>query len=131
MCWKVVCDREQLHRRGERLLGSLNGVGSYREDGGFIRRLRAREVPAFKELVERYQERVFSFVFHIVGNRDEADTISIGVFAACHSAAPRFKGEREIICYLYQRATALSYSYLKACSARPSGVGDVRLRQIA
>jgi RNA polymerase sigma-70 factor (ECF subfamily) len=41
-----------------------------------VRRLRDRDERAFRELVETYQDRVFSLLLRMIGRREEAEDLA-------------------------------------------------------
>lgn len=127
---KAVCEREQAQRSLPLPIAKdLKDAAAKTVDGepGYMRRLRAHDATAFRELVERYQNNVFSFVFHIVGSRDEADDISLSVFADFHSSIQRLKDEGEVLPSLYRLAMRLSCGYIRNSRGRTSGAGAAAL----
>ena len=48
------------------------------EEAALVRRVQARDEMAFREIVERYQSKVFSIIYGILRNRNDAEDIEIG-----------------------------------------------------
>src|ERR1700692_2031128 len=46
------------------------------EEAALVRRVQARDEMAFREIVERYQAKVFSIIFGILRNRNDAEAIA-------------------------------------------------------
>lgn len=80
----------------------------------------AFDAATFKELVERYQGKVFIFVFHIVGNREYADEISARVFAKCYASLKPLDSESAILQVLYRVAVRESFGDMRAARSRTS-----------
>ena len=114
MCWKAVCQRARILRDADP--GFKNNRTRTASPS------RDYDATAFKELVERYQGKVFTFVFHIVGNREYANEISVRVFAKCHSSLKRFGSESAILPFLYRVAVREAFRYIGASRIRTSEV---------
>jgi RNA polymerase sigma-70 factor (ECF subfamily) len=127
MCWKTVCEKEQVQSVPARALpiakdsAKNTATNSVTEEPGFIGRLRAHDATTFRDVVERYQNKVFSFAFHIVGNRDDADTVSVSVFAEFHSSIQLFNAEGAILPFLYRIAIRQCYGYIGNSRSRAPG----------
>ena len=46
------------------------------EEAALVRRVQARDEMAFREIVERYQAKVFSIIYGILRNRNDAEDIA-------------------------------------------------------
>jgi RNA polymerase sigma-70 factor (ECF subfamily) len=51
------------------------------EEAALVRRIQARDEIAFREIVERYQAKVFSIIHGILRNHNDAEDIAQQVFA--------------------------------------------------
>ncbi len=51
------------------------------EEAALVRRVQARDEMAFREIVERYQAKVFSIIYGILRNHNDAEDIAQQVFA--------------------------------------------------
>ena len=51
------------------------------EEAALVRRVQARDEMAFREVVERYQSKVFSIIFGILRNHNDAEDIAQQVFS--------------------------------------------------
>jgi RNA polymerase sigma-70 factor, ECF subfamily len=69
------------------------------------------DLAAFKELVERYQKRVYAIAFGIVQNHDDAMDISQEVFVKVHRSLKNFKGQSRFYTWLYRIAVNLSIDF--------------------
>jgi RNA polymerase sigma-70 factor (ECF subfamily) len=59
---------------------------------------------AYRQLVERYQARVYSLVFEIVKNSEDARDIAQEAFVKAYLSLPDFKGESSFYSWLYRIA---------------------------
>jgi RNA polymerase sigma-70 factor, ECF subfamily len=69
-----------------------------------VRRLRDRDERAFRELVETYQDRVFSLVLRMIGRRDEAEDLAQEVFVTVFKSIEQFRGDAKLSTWLYRVA---------------------------
>ncbi len=69
-----------------------------------VRRLRARDERAFRDLVERYQDRVFSLLFRMIGRREEAEDLAQEVFVTVFKSIDQFRGDSKLSPWLYRVA---------------------------
>ena len=51
------------------------------DEAALVRRVQARDEMAFREIVERYQAKVFSIIYGILRNHNDAEDIAQQVFA--------------------------------------------------
>jgi RNA polymerase sigma-70 factor (ECF subfamily) len=69
-----------------------------------VRRLRDRDERAFRELVETYQDRVFSLVLRMIGRREEAEDLAQEVFVTVFKSIEQFRGDAKLSTWLYRVA---------------------------
>ena len=60
------------------------------EEASLVRRVQARDEIAFGEIVERYQAKVFSIIFGILRNHNDAEDIAQQVFAKIYFSIQSF-----------------------------------------
>lgn len=73
---------------------------------------------AYQELFLRYQKKLFSYIYHLVGNRDEAEDILQNVFAKTYRNIGYFDVTRKFSSWIYRIAHNESVNYLKRRSKR-------------
>lgn len=83
-----------------------------------VRRLKQGDERAFQELVETYQDRVFSLVMRMMGNRQEAEDIAQEVFFSVYRAMHRFRGDARLYTWIYRIAINACKSRLKYLKGR-------------
>lgn len=69
-----------------------------------VRRLRDRDEQAFRELMETYQDRVFSLLLRMIGRREEAEDIAQEVFITVFKSIDQFRGDAKLSTWLYRVA---------------------------
>lgn len=74
------------------------------DDAGLAARARNGDSKAFTELVSRHQDRVFRFVFRMIGSREEAMDITQDSFVKAWQAMPRWRPEAQFGTWLLQIA---------------------------
>lgn len=83
-----------------------------------VRRLKQGDERAFQELVETYQDRVFTLVFRVMGNRQEAEDVAQDVFFSVYRAMHRFRGDARLYTWIYRIAINACNSRLKYLKGR-------------
>src|SRR5437762_12445196 len=71
------------------------------EEAALIRRVQARDEMAFREVVERYQSKVFSIIYGILRNRNDAKDISQQVFAKVYFSIRNFDFRCSLHTWIY------------------------------
>jgi RNA polymerase sigma-70 factor, ECF subfamily len=69
-----------------------------------VMRLRARDERAFRDLVEQYQDRVFSLILRMIGSREEAEDVAQEVFVTVFKSIEQFRGDAKLSTWLYRVA---------------------------
>ena len=69
-----------------------------------IRRLKARDESAFREMVRTYQDQVYNLVFRMLGNHEEAEDLSQDVFVTVFKSIDKFRGDSKLSTWLYRIA---------------------------
>lgn len=63
------------------------------------------DVNAFEDLVRRYQNKVFTVAFRMIGNREDAADLSQEAFVKAYRALPNFRGEASFQTWLHHIIT--------------------------
>ena len=77
-------------------------VNSNNQD--YIQRVKAGDFKAFSYIVSDYQQMVFTIVFRIVNNREDAEDITQEIFIKVFKSLDSFKEESEFSTWLYRIA---------------------------
>ena len=74
---------------------------------------------SFDLLVERYQVRLFNYLFRLVGNRDDAEEIAQEAFVKAYIHADKYKTIAKFSTWLYTIATNLVRNRMRSLSRKP------------
>lgn len=100
-----------------------------RPDRQLVKLARKGDEFAFKQLVERYQERVYWAAYNMVRNREEATDIAQEAFLRVYRSLGRFDIEKRFYTWLYQIVANLSIDHLRrkgvAKSVSLEALGDM------
>ena len=67
---------------------------------------------AFETLVERYQNRLMGILFHLVGNREEAEDLCQEVFLRIYRARKGYRPRAKFSTWLFTIANNLALNHL-------------------
>jgi RNA polymerase sigma-70 factor (ECF subfamily) len=73
-------------------------------DAELVERWQGGDLGAFEALVRRHERRVFSLVYRMLGNREEAEDVAQEAFLALHRHGHRFRGEARFSTFVYRVA---------------------------
>lgn len=73
-------------------------------DGMLVQYAQRGSERAFRELVERYHERIINVCYRMLGNREDAEETAIEAFLACHQSLGSFEGRSSFATWLYRIA---------------------------
>src|SRR6266436_4680207 len=83
------------------------------EEAALVRRVQARDEIAFREIVERYQSKVFSIIYGILRNRNDAEDIAQQVFAKVYFSIRNFDFRSSLLTWIYKITVNECYDYLR------------------
>ena len=81
-----------------------------RDDSYFIEKVKKGNSDAFKYLVERHKDMVFTIVLRIVRNREDAEEIAQDAFIKAFQSLGSFEGKSKFSTWIYKIAYNLSIS---------------------
>src|SRR6201982_4206633 len=81
------------------------------EEAALVRRVQARDEIAFREVVERYQTKVFSIIFGILRNHNDAEDIAQQVFAKIYFSIRNFDFRSSLLTWIYKITVNECQSY--------------------
>lgn len=68
-------------------------------------RAKAGDIPAFEQLIEGYQKKVFNIAYRMLGNYDDANEIAQEVFIRVFKSISKFKEESAFSTWIYRITT--------------------------
>src|SRR5258705_13901826 len=83
------------------------------EEAVLVRRVQARDEIAFREIVERYQTKVFSIIYGILRNHNDAEDIAQQVFAKIYFSIGNFDFRSSLLTWIYKITVNECYDYLR------------------
>jgi RNA polymerase sigma-70 factor, ECF subfamily len=83
------------------------------EEAALVRRIQAHDELAFREIVERYQAKVFSIIYGILRNRNDAEDIAQQVFAKIYFSIKNFDFRSSLLTWIYKITVNECYDYLR------------------
>ncbi len=89
------------------------------EEALLVSRAQAGDQIAFREIVDRYQTRVFSIIHRLLRDRNEAEDIAQEVFSSAFFAINRYQRQGSLMTWLYRITVNKCYEYLRRKRARP------------
>jgi RNA polymerase sigma-70 factor, ECF subfamily len=73
-------------------------------DRNLVERFREGDADAFEELYERMHQRIYRFGLRWIGNREDAEDVTVQTFAEAHRSRARFLGQSSLETWLYRIA---------------------------
>ncbi len=83
------------------------------EEAALVRRIQARDELAFREIVERYQAKVFSIIYGILRNHNDAEDIAQQVFSKIYFSIRNFDFRSSLLTWIYKITVNECYDYLR------------------
>ncbi len=88
------------------------------QEGALVRRAQAGDESAFREIVERYQSKVFSIIHGIVRQRNDVEDIAQQVFAKVYFSIKNFDFRSSLITWIYKITVNECFDYLRKRKVR-------------
>lgn len=88
------------------------------EESALVRRVQGGDEMAFRDLVERYQSKVFSIIYGILRNRNDAEDIAQQVFAKVYFSIRNFDFRSSLLTWIYKITVNECYDYLRKKKVR-------------
>src|SRR5579883_2293960 len=87
-------------------------------EGSLVRRAQKGDETAFREIVERYQSKVFSIIHGIVRQRNDVEDIAQQVFAKVYLSLKSFDFRSSLITWIYKITVNECFDYLRKRKVR-------------
>lgn len=87
-------------------------------DSLLVKRVKAGDSAAFDILTRKYRERLFSVVYNMVSNREDAMDIVQDAFIKAFSSIGNFRGASSFYTWLYRIAVNMSITFIKRARMR-------------
>src|SRR5579863_2985442 len=83
------------------------------DEAALVRRIQARDEMAFREIVDRYQAKVFSIIYGILRNHNDAEDIAQQVFSKVYFSIRNFDFRSSLLTWIYKITVNECYDYLR------------------
>jgi len=83
------------------------------DEMALVRRARQGDLAAYDDLVKRYQERIYSTVYHMTANHEDANDLAQEAFIKGFQALKSFKGGSSFYTWVYRIAVNKTINFLK------------------
>ena len=88
------------------------------QEGILVRRAQSGDEAAFREIVERYQSKVFSIIHGIVRQRNDVEDIAQQVFAKVYFSIRNFDFRSSLLTWIYKITVNECFDYLRKKKVR-------------
>jgi len=82
-------------------------------DWGVVRKVQAGDVAAFDRLILKYRERVYSVIYNLCANREDAADLTQGTFIKAFQSINRFQGQSSFFTWLYRIGVNATLTHLR------------------
>ncbi len=89
------------------------------KDKDLVARCQAGDRQAFRQLVEKYQQKVFGILYGMVRDAEDARDLTQDVFLRVYGNLSSFRGQSSFYTWLYRITLNISYDHLKKAKNRP------------
>lgn len=103
---------------GERIAAKKRVDYRNTEEAALVRRAQAGDQMAFRDIVERYQSKVFSIIYGILRNHNDAEDIAQQVFTKVYFSIGNFDFRSSLLTWIYKITVNECYDYLRKKKVR-------------
>ncbi len=82
-------------------------------DFALVERVQTGDVAAFDELVRKYRTRLYSVMYNLTGNREDASDLTQDAFIKAFQSIGRFRGKSAFYTWLYRIAVNHALTFIK------------------
>ena len=93
--------------------GTVRAQSKIDGDLAMVQRVQSGDVAAFDQLILKYRERLYSIIYNLCSNREDAADLTQETFIKAFSSIKRFKGKASFYTWLYRIAVNSTLTYLK------------------
>lgn len=87
-------------------------------DWAVVQKVQAGNVGAFDQLVQKYRQQIFSVVYNMTSNREDASDLTQETFIKAFQAIGRFQGKSSFFTWIYRIAVNTTMTFLKKRNRR-------------
>ncbi len=113
-----MLDRSQQSDLSLSTAAVFGGQRAIDSDAELVRRVQNGDSNAFDALVRKFRERLFSVLYNLTGNREDAADLTQDAFIKAFRSIGNFKGKSSFYTWLYRIAVNGAISHLKRNKGR-------------
>src|ERR1700684_2249631 len=83
------------------------------EEADLVRRIQAHDELAFREIVDRYQSKIFSIIYGVLRSHNDAEDIAQQVFSKIYFSIQSFDFRSSLLTWIYKITVNECYDYLR------------------
>lgn len=83
-----------------------------------VQKVQAGHVGAFDQLVQKYRQQIFSVIYNMTSNREDASDLAQETFIKAFQAIGRFQGKSSFFTWIYRIAVNTTMTFLKKRNRR-------------
>ncbi|MGZ3674871.1 MAG: RNA polymerase sigma factor, partial [Ktedonobacterales bacterium] len=68
---------------------------------------------SFERIYDEYKTPIYNYIYHLVGNREQADDLTQDTFVKAYKALPKMDASLKLSAWLYRIATNTAYDALR------------------
>jgi RNA polymerase sigma-70 factor (ECF subfamily) len=87
-------------------------------DSELVKIIIKKNPESYREIVKRYQRKLFVYLYHLVGNKEETEDILQNVFVKVYANLKKFKTRKKFSSWIYRIAHNEAVNYLKKRSQK-------------
>lgn len=88
-------------------------------DEELLQAIARKNKDAFRELMQRYQQRIYRMAYRFTGNADSAAELTQEIFFKAYCAAPRYTPGAQVFTWLYRIAANHCLNFIRDRKNRP------------
>lgn len=97
----------------------VGNTEEFDSDAYLVSRALEGDLPAFEDLVARYQSKIIGFSARMLNDHDEAEDVAQEVFIKAYRSLDSFRGDASFSTWIYRIATNLCIDRMRAKKRRP------------
>jgi RNA polymerase sigma-70 factor (ECF subfamily) len=75
------------------------------DESEWLTRARTGDAAAFEAIYQRYERRIYSYIYRLMGNAEDASDLTQDTFVKAYQALPRAQGEMNLSAWLHRIAS--------------------------
>ena len=100
----------------------VRGAFMTHSDAALIARCQKADVAAFNEIVGRYKGKIYSYVYRMTGNAEDAEDLTQEVFVKMYTSIHGFRAEASLSTWLFRIAGNLCVDSFRRKKVRPNAL---------